>query len=358
MPANVDVYIGREPAWHNLGNVLGRYFNINDILIDGGLDFDVEKIQLYGLRPQFDQDGYIIDRTSTDDDSELCGRDFQKVSAWGVIRTDNGAFLGPVGERYEPIDHMEGFALLDHVIGQVNGAHYVTAGALGAGETVWGLIDMNLASGINGTEDVANNYLLFRTGHTGNFTFSLQGTRTRVVCQNTLMMALSEGRNVFTIKHTKNFSNRMNEAKVVIDQLRGKVKSVDEMMNHLATKVIERENMVNILDELFPVSDDATGERSTRSKNNIAKILELFEYNDGNAIPQIRGTAYNLLNACTEYVDHFRSVKGNTIRSRAESSMFGSGNVFKDLCVDVILRESSKMKSVFTPAQTTVSMMA
>jgi len=333
MPANVDVYMGRLPAWHNLGTVIGEYFNIERIMADGGLNFEVEKKQLFGYTPS---------------------TGMSTVDAWGIFRTDNDAFLGTVGSEYTPIQHTEGFQFLDLLVGEVNGAHYETAGSLGKGETIWGLVDLGIKSGIRNTQDESNNYLLFRTGHIGNFTFSFHGTRTRVVCQNTLMLALAENRSTFTIRHTTNYRDRIEQAKMLIQNFKNTVTTVDEKMEFLAGRVIEKENMINILDELFPA--DAEGNRSTRSKNNIEKILNLYQSNDGNAIPEIRGTAYNLLNACVEYTDHLRSVKGNNARNRSESAMFGSGNDFKLRAMDIIAAEANKMKSVWTPTVTTVAL--
>jgi phage/plasmid-like protein (TIGR03299 family) len=330
MPANVEYYMGRLPAWHNLGDVTGQYFRIQDILDNPRLNFNVEKKQL-------EHSGIPVD-------------------AWGIFRNDNNVFLGTVGAGYECIQHTEGLQFLDLLIGEVNGAHFETAGSLGKGETIWGLIDLGIKSGIRNTKDESENYLLFRTGHIGNFTFSFSGTRTRVVCQNTLVMALAENRSTFTIRHTTNYRDRLEQAKHLISNFRESVMSVDEKMSFLAGRVIEKENMINILDELFPA--DAEGNRSTRSKNNIERILNLYESNDSNAIPEIRGTAYNLLNACTEYTDHFRSVKGNTAISRAESAMFGSGNDFKLRAMDIITAEAEKMKSIWTPTVAVVQMQA
>jgi len=330
MPANVDYYMGRLPAWHNLGDVVGQYFSTKEILSNPRLNFTVEKRQLeYASVP---------------------------IDAWGVFRTDNNNFLGTVGAGYECIQHMEGFEFLDILLGEVNGAHFETAGVLGRGETIWGLVDLGVKSGIRNTKDETETYLLFKTGHIGNFKYTFAGCRTRVVCQNTLLAAIAENRATFTIKHTKNYRDVMEQARSLIQDFKDSVLTIDEKMNFLAGRVIDKDNMINILDELFPA--DSEGNRSTRSKHNIEKILNLYESNDSNAIPEIRGTAYNLLNACTEYTDHFRSVKGNTAISRAESAMFGSGNDFKLRAMDIIMAEAENMKSIWTPTVAVVQMQA
>lgn len=330
MPANVEYYTGRLPAWHNLGDVVGKFITSQELLDNPRLNFQVMKDQL-------EYRGQLID-------------------SWGIFRTDTGRFLGNVGPDYTPIQHTEGFKFLDVLVGEVNGAHFETAGSLGNGETIWGLINLNAKIGVKNTEDVVNNYLMFKTGHIGNYTFSFQGCSTRVVCENTLNMALREGRSEFRIRHTPNFNERLQQAHDIIAGFKEWNESVDDKINYLASHVIDRDNMINILDELFPA--DQEGNRSTRSKNNIEKILNLYESNDGNAIPQIRGTAYNLLNAVTQYVDHERSVKGNNPRSRGESAMFGSGHQFKSRAMDIILAETQNMKSIWTPTIAVVQMEA
>ena len=83
MAHNINTYIGRQAAWHALGTVTGNFLRWIDIQAQGGFDFLPEKRQL--------------DWAGT------------PVAAWGIFRSDNGAFLGPVGEAYTPIDHAQGF---------------------------------------------------------------------------------------------------------------------------------------------------------------------------------------------------------------------------------------------------------
>lgn len=154
-------YIGRRPAWHELGNVIGQYLTWEQIAEKGHLNYQVEKHQL--INPFT-----------------------QKPDAWGVFRMDTKVCLGTVGQNYQPIQHRRGFVLLDHIIGQQNGAHYECAGVLGKGEKVWGLADINVPLRIKGTDDVSENYLLFTTSHDGSHSFQVRITSTRVVCQNTL----------------------------------------------------------------------------------------------------------------------------------------------------------------------------
>ena len=115
-------------------------------------------------------------------------------------------------------------------------------------------------------------------------------------------------------------------------------------LNWLASKRVTRESMTSIMDKLFPQKEtDGKKESSTRRDNNIAEILSLYDGNSGNAFPEQRGTAYNLWNAVTEYVDHYRSTKGD---QRAESASFGNGAKLKDDAMALILKEGLTMPEI------------
>src|SRR5215471_14971835 len=129
MPANINAYVGRQAAWHKLGTVTGRHMTWAEVQ-QHGLDYVVFKSQL--------RDGL--------------GR---LVNAWGTFRWNRAdqlagdkqaaVFLGVVGEDYQVIQHANGFRMIDALVASVDGAHYETAGALGAGERVWGLADLALS---------------------------------------------------------------------------------------------------------------------------------------------------------------------------------------------------------------------
>lgn len=321
MPTNVQTYIGRMSAWHNLGTVTGKYQTWAEILAHGGLDFDVIKDQL-----------------------EYQG---VKVASWGVFRKNHGengmTLLGNVGEDYKVINHAQGFEMVDALMGTADGAHYETAGVLGEGETVWGLADLGLTAYVG--DDLQKGYLLFATGHTGNMTYQFRICMERVVCQNTLNIALSQGsQNVFRVKHTRNAQNRIADAHMALERLQGDVQSMERKLQMLATKRVTRESLDKVMLRLFPVKKDAEGkelESSTRRSNIMADILSIYEQNDGDVYPEQRGTAYNLLNAVTNYTDHVRSTHGDM---RAESAMFGSGDKMKTMALDCILAEAEKMQ--------------
>jgi phage/plasmid-like protein (TIGR03299 family) len=336
MPANIYSYVGREAAWHKLGTVTGRHMTWAEVQANGGLDYVVFKSQLH--------DGL--------------GR---PVNAWGTFRwnrTDKLAgnreaavFLGVVGEEYNVIQHAEGFRMIDALVASVDNAHYETAGALGNGERVWGLADLNLAVSVGADKQVG--YLLFCTGHDGSLSHQYRIVLTRVVCQNTLTAALSEKtRAKLTIRHTKNAGAKLDGIHEALTSLRGDMLTVEEKLNFLATRRVTREAVESVFHRLFPktkAEDGAEKESCTRRKNVLADILTMYESNDNNAFPEQRGTAYNLLNSIVEYADHSRSSRGGNGNGRAESALFGSGERLKAQALDVIL-ETANGLPVMSPA--------
>jgi hypothetical protein len=120
----------------------------------------------------------------------------------------------------------------------------------------------------------------------------------------------------------------------------GDVKRVEDRLNFLAGRKCNREALTGIFDRLFPKTEKAeVMVSSTRRDNILSDVLKLYELNDGNAFPEQRGTAYNLLNSITNYVDHERSTKED---GRAESAMFGSGDALKSKAFEVIYEVAGK----------------
>lgn len=315
--SNQRAYMGRESAWHGLGKVTGEYFTWDDICREGMMAFEVEKRQL-----------------------EFNG---VPVEAWGTFRADNEAFLGAVGKDYTPIQHSAGFAGIDALIGSIDGAHYETAGVLGAGEVVWGMADLSLAYEVV-PGDKHETYLLFSTSHDGTRSYEYRLTQTRVVCQNTLSAALNrKSESKLRVRHTKNAAGRIDDMHAVIADIRSQGEGVADTLRQLAQRKTTRETVTAVFDRLYPIKDGE--ESSSRRDNIIYDIMARFESNDRNAFPEVRGTAYNLLNAVTEYTDHYRSAQGG---KRQESAMFGSGQALKSKALEVIVEVAGTMPAKAT----------
>ena len=178
---------------------------------------------------------------------------------------------------------------------------------------MWCLARVDADFRITGTDDTHQTYLLFTSSHDGRSAAQALLTTVRVVCQNTLNAALSaDGQSGIRIRHTRSAQAKLEQARKLISVTTQTVRSLQTKLDELATRRMRKENMLAVINRLFPSSQQQ--EVPKKTENLITEILSLYESNDGDAIPEIRGTAYNLLNAITEHTDHERSVKETKAR--------------------------------------------
>lgn len=312
-------------AWHKLGQRTPGAVTWQEAIKLADLDWRVSKHQLMGGLP---------------------GTTLQEVAAWGIFREDDGAFLGAVGDRYTAIQNKDAFEFVDILMEATDGAHYDSAGALGNGETIWCSakipFDFEVVAG-----DKSETYLMFTTAHDGSRSAMCKLTTVRTVCQNTLQQAIGGAGEFVRVKHTRNAQERMVKAADLMKGIGANVESLKTKLQRLAQVKMTRESMQSILDRIFPQPKDKEA-NTTRRENILGDVLRLYESNDRNAFPEIRGTGYNLLNAVTEYTDHQRSAKnhgGNILLARADSSTFGSGAMLKENALEIILEEAAKLPS-------------
>ena len=325
------VYNGRYGSpWHALGISVDGSMTAAQALELSGQDWEVIKRQLH----TYSASGVAVE-----------------IPAWGIFRDDNGEFLGTCGEDYQTIQNVEQFKSIDFLLETSDGAHYDTAGVLGRGERVWTLARIPEADITVAGVDRHEAFLLAATSHDGSMAFTLKLTETRVVCQNTLSAALNSNGALTRVKHTKNALDRVESARKYMHLVTSQAATLGEKLNVLASRKMTRASYNAVMDKLFPVSRNEDGEKSnqTRRENILAEIVAAYESNDRNAFPEVRGTAYNLLNAVTEYTDHIRtsrvssdkaSMGVNSTKARYESAIFGSGENLKNKALDVILMDT------------------
>lgn len=309
---------GVDAAWHRLGQRTPDAITWAQAIELADLNWEVTKKQLYARNPL----GVVVN-----------------VPMFGTFRTDDGAYLGTVGEGYQIIQNRERFAWCDALIGTLNGAHYETAGALGNGERVWALARVPEGDYSIG-KDEHRAYLLAMGSHDSSTSEVAKLVDTRVVCNNTLVAALGEKGKSFRIRHTSGAKARMDLAVSNMESVKATAKTVAARMMRLADIKLTRESTEAILNRLFPKTD---GANQTRRDQTLSTVLGLYESNDGNAFADTQGTAYNLFNAVTQYTDHFRTARGNgsepeqVASARAESALFGSGATLKTDALTAII---------------------
>jgi len=334
-----DTYAGRLDAWHRLGNATGKFETLKAMFAAAKLAFRVGKFQL-------DFQGVPVDSYGTFRiDLEVP----QGVTPTKTVELEDGStayltFLANVGKGYEVIQQADMGELLDHLVGQIDGAHYETAGSLDFGRVVWAQVNPNFAIRVG--EDVSDIYLSFITSHDGSRAAEIYETATRQVCKNTVRIGLLKKLlATLRVRHSKNASRRIADWKTEIDEIKSVALSMQDRLTWLASRKVTKESFTTIMARVFPPTknDDGVEESSKRRENILGDILTLYEDNDGNTFPEQRGTAYALLNSVTNWTDHLRSSKGDR---RAESAVLGTGNTLKRTALETILEESQKMPAM------------
>lgn len=310
-----ETFQANTPAWHRLGQTVSGTKKWRDAIVLAHLNWTVDKKQL--IHPDTNN----------------------PIPAYGLFRNDNGLFLSTCGSKYTVIQNEAAFTFVDHLIGEIDGAHYETAGALNDGKTIWTLAKIPSEIRIAGTDDTSESYLMF-ADHRDGKSAVCKLTTVRVVCNNTLNVSMQEDFRRITIRHTAGCVAKMDELKKSLSAVQDKTKMLNSMFNELAVRQVKVTQIKDFIQTLFPkVSESATAQNKARD------ILTKYEICDNNAFPSIRGTAWNLFNAVTEHVDHSATVRTNeTIdedTARAKSALFGVGEAFKYLALQEIVKIAS-----------------
>jgi phage/plasmid-like protein (TIGR03299 family) len=266
------------------------------------------------------------------------------TKGYGIFRDDNNVCLSVTGTIYVPRQNDALFAIGDSLIA-VGNARYETAGYLGKGERVWCLINLGASWNLPGTDDAWESYLLVTNGHDREHATQIKEVDTRVVCQNTLNKSLSELGLTVSIRHTAQADAQLAAATQVVETSEHTRAELHRNLETLASKGVTMDAFTTISERLFPIKYPAEAtvaqkERAEkRHKEMLLEILNLYDKNDDNRIDGIRGSGYNLLNAITEYQDHF--AKNRSDEARAISAIWGPGATKKEEAVQVIMEATA-----------------
>ena len=320
MPHDIDTTTGQAavftagaPPWHGLGQ------NINEAAISS------EAIRLAGLDWIVDQ--WPVSAIAPDGWGTVAAREFV-----ANVRRDTKAVLGIVGRKYRPFQNQEAFQFADCVVGE-GLAKYETAGALREGRRVWMLLKLpdELKAG---RQDPVQPYLLVFNTFDGSSCLRALLTSVRVVCQNTLNLALGAGQGEgITVRHRGDLQGRVREAQETLGLVRQRLLSFDREIKSFRSVPMVNGKLERYFEALLPAASSDAGERE---KNNRRRSLEQLQVNfngDTNSLAGMRGTFWAALNAATEFADHQRRFRGTDDlarrQNRLDSIWFGSSNEFK-----------------------------
>lgn len=309
------MYYGEAP-WHRLGQHLENPATAEEAIIAARLDYEVQ------LTPLVTMDGLEVPQRKA------------------VVRYDTQQVLGTVGNNYIPVQNRQAFGFLDAVVGEGK-LRYHTAGALGKGEKIWLLAKLPDQIQVKNSNDIVDKFLLLSNAHDGSAALRVLFTPVRVVCQNTLSMALHQGENQgVSIRHEGNLTAKLEQAQEVLGFAHRFYDDAAAQIDRLASHYPNQEQLKQFFLALYP--DPEEEKSNSRAKNIREELLLLVESGIGHDDPSIKGTTWTALNAVTEYIDHHRSGRGtddsNRASRRLNSIWFGSGANLKAKAWDLAVQ--------------------
>lgn len=311
----------REPAWHRLGTVLDSPMDVDQAMEAAHLKgWNVHHAELHAMTP----DGF----KALDSHAATC-------------RTNpiNGQIdvLGVTGKSYGIVQNEEAFAFAQNIL-DLSGTTVEAAGSLKGGKTVWMLLhlpqDVTLSGG-----DVIRPYLLVSTGHDGTTAMTVQATTIRVVCANTLQASLAGDHPTYKVRHTSNASGSISDAREALDLGWSNMEAFEAEANAWINRVVSVEESIKIMDLLAPSPDWKDVEAGKMSKAAFTRAetrRDLLWDLDRNDIAH--GSAWGLLNAFTEYADHYARPLLTPEKSAA-SAVGLWGTTWKDNALKTIRKE-------------------
>lgn len=310
-------YVGQQP-WHGLGNQLAPNQPIEVWAERAGMDFSIESSEVRFV-------------TGNGNLGAIHAFPHQKV----LYRSDNKAPLAVVSARYQVVQPAEVLEFYRDLT-EVGGFELETAGVLKEGRKFWALAKTGQTGMLKG-KDVVNGYLLLATAADGTLATTASFVSVRVVCNNTLQIALRDGTGTVKVSHRSQF-----DAQAVKRQLGLVVSNWDAFMAR--TKAMAERKVTDSAAEAFfrrvltyPTTNPADHAALAFNERAIKVVGELYAgRGKGAQLPSASGTAWGLLNSITEFVDHSRRARSED--NRRDSAWFGAGAAIKQKAWDEALR--------------------
>ena len=275
MAANVEtMFYTREKPWHGLGTMVAEAPNSKDALRLAGLNWKVLQEPVYTENEELIQ-GYKANVRDTD----------RKV-------------LGVVTDRYKVIQNEEAFAFTDTLLGE--GVRYETAGSLQEGRRVWMLARLPREFIIGGER--ISPYMVFSNTHDGSGAVKTALTPIRVVCNNTLNLALRTAKRSWSMIHTGDISGKIEEAKNTLLLADEYMTALGKEFEDLRKIKLSEKQVLDYIKILLPMEENY----SLLQKRGVEKLRAdmKMRYFDAPDLKGVGNNGYRFVNAVSDFATH------------------------------------------------------
>jgi phage/plasmid-like protein (TIGR03299 family) len=296
----------REPAWHGLGTVFTEEKTTAEML---------EAANLNGWNVRL-EDMPIPSHLTSD-------KEYQYVVRTNPTDNTQSDVLGVVGERYHVLQNEDLFSFGDNILD--GGGRWETAGSIKGGRVVFGALALERETILdpNGVSDKVKTYLLINTSHDGSIAIQASITPVRVVCANTLNLALNQKKRKggvkqsFKIRHTQTANGKVQIARETLGLANAYMDEFDIMAKAMFEKEVNAKNFYDIILSAYPKPEKDAKGAVKKWENKVDVINDIYtgEFNG-----MIAGNAWGAFNALTERLDWYRTSRGSNNESMLASA--------------------------------------
>ena len=275
MAANVEVMFSvRETPWHGLGQIIESAPTSKDAIKLAGLDWKVIQHDVIDAVTGTVMLGYKAN-----------------------VRDTDNKVLGMVTDRYRIVQNEEAFAFTDALLGE--GVTYETAGSLASGKRVWMLARME---GRTLTDEKYDPYLVFTNSHDGTGAIRVALTPVRVVCQNTLNLALKTAERQWACVHKGDIQGKLEEARMTLSNANTYLANLEEEFGEMKLLALTDDQVKAYVDMLLPL-DAKDNDRKVRNIEDMRNEL-MARYLYAPDLQPIEKSAYRFVNAVSDFATH------------------------------------------------------
>ena len=302
-----------EVPWHGLGERVADSLTVEDMIKAAKIDWTVSS------RP-------LIFKGSE-------GEDYAVEDQRAIVRDSDDKLLTIAGKNWKPTQNHESMGFFKDFV-EAGDAKMETAGSLREGRMIWGLAKMDESFELPGN-DKTEGYLLVASPHEYGKPLQIKFTPVRVVCNNTITLALRSSQGTFKMNHTKKFGAfQMRKAKEALGIAHEMMDEYKENAEELVKMTMSKADVIEFLAPLFqPQSDskDLMRDFADLANPKFLRVMDVYEKAPGASV----GNAWGVLNAVTYYTDH--ATKARTNDNRLNNAWFGTNANLKQKTLDNLM---------------------
>ena len=307
MSANVETMFSvRVTPWHKQGLVIESAPTSEDAIRLAGLDWKVVQESVYT------NDGILIPNYKAN------------------IRDTDRKVLGMVTDKYKIVQNADAFAFTDALLGE--GVKYETAGSLASGKRVWMLASLEDRKI---TDELVSPYLVFTNCHDGTGAVKVAITPVRVVCQNTLNLALKQAERHWSCSHMGDINGKMEDARNTLLNANAYMESLEEEFGELKLQTLTIDKVKEYVDMLIPVDEiNDSNIKIVRLKEKREELMDRYLYAPD--LRDVEHSAFRFVNAVSDFATHSEPLRNTKTFAENRFMSVVDGNAMIDMAYRMV----------------------